>query len=112
MSKKNKDLRTSPVTALPGVVYDGIAGVVNSAVRMSPISFTDNRKNGEGVKKFAAPKSGFGSFAIPKVEKQTGGKRKTRRRRKSRRKKKTRRKRKTRRRRKSRRKRKTRRRRK
>tara|TARA_B110000008_G_scaffold274021_1_gene309180 strand:+ start:4423 stop:4743 length:321 start_codon:yes stop_codon:yes gene_type:complete len=94
MSKKNKDLRTSPITALPGVVYDGIAGVVNSAVRMSPISFTDNRKDGEGVKKFAAPKSGFGSFAIPKVKKQSGGKRKTRRRRKSRRKKKTRRRRK------------------
>jgi len=109
MSKKNKDLRTSPITALPGVVYDGIAGVVNGAVRMSPISFTDNRKDGEGVKKFAAPKSGFGSFAIPKVKKQSGGKR---RKRKTRRKRKSRRRRKTRRRRKSRRKRKTRRRRK
>ena len=107
MSKKNKDLRTSPITALPGVVYDGIAGVVNSAVRMSPISFTDNRKDGDGIKKFAAPKDGFGSFKIPKVKK--GGRR---RKRKTRRKRKSRRKRKTRRRRKSRRKRKTRRKRK
>jgi len=110
MSKKNKDLRTSPITALPGVVYDGIAGVVNGAVRMSPISFTDNRKDGEGLKKFAPPKSGV-HFGTPLVnlKKQSGGKR---RKRKTRRKRKSRRRRKTRRRRKSRRKRKTRRRRK
>ena len=97
MSNKNKDLRTSPITALPGVMWDGLKGAVNGAVRLSPISFTDNRKEGEGVKKFSAPKSGFGSFAVPKVKKQSGGKkrkRKTRRKRKSRRRRKTRRRRK------------------